>query len=657
MEKRLGSGGTWIITLLVFACGAACAGCACGAVGQVTGEGEEDDPFECYDLDLDGYGEGGGCIGSDCNDSVPAIHLEQECDEYCRTARDLAPGCACSDVGASEACYGGGAETLGVGACRGGSMTCQEGEWGACLGQVLPGEEVCNEADDDCDGETDQGVLSPCGDCNDECEEECLGMDCPDAFDPAADGGESVVVTPEGALTIDEEATVKNHVIWVANTGEGTVSKVDTRTRVETGRYRTGLNGAADSPSRTTVNTHGDVVVVNRGGNGDATRYDASDCADRDGDGVVESSAGAADVRAFQQDECWRWTTPIAAGARGSAFEIRLGLDGIVEEYVWIGDYTHFDVHEIDAQDGFATGRIVGGAAPYGIALGPDNLLWTFANAAGPTLLSIDTDDLDTNLVPLPAGETWYGITVDPEGRVWTGGSVARYDPETNTWAGPDVSVYGGGIACDAEGNAYVGEIAGAVFGRGGPWRIDAETMIATVIPGAGGHGWAVDFDGYAWSIEFVGTRAFVVDPVTLDVETVTPPFVSAYTYSDMTGFQLVNATNPEGRYPHVFDACDGQRVRWGTLTWDAVVPPETSLAFRVRTADDLAALAAKPWTDVATAPPQESPAEIGDVLDAADIGHGHLLEVEIILRSFDREARPVLSSMRVTRSCVPGFE
>jgi streptogramin lyase len=625
-------------------------GCLCG--GPSTGGGGNGGfPGACSDLDGDGFGVGDGCLGGDCNESVPAIHTDAECAAYCVENENLAPGCPCDGATDEERCYGGPLDTVGIGACRAGSMTCDRGTWSVCNGQVLPEDEVCNEADDDCDGEPDDGVLSACGDCNTDCVEDCLGVGCPDGFDPEVDGASGVVVTPEGGITLDETATVKNHVIWIANSAEGTVTKIDTRTRLETGRYWTGWGGGGDSPSRTTVNTHGDVVVANRGPGGEATKYLASDCPDRNGDGVIETSTGAGDVRAFQSDECWVWTTVVGAGARGSAVEVRDGLDGVALEYVWIGDYAHADVHELDAETGAPTGRVIGGASPYGVAMGPDHTLWTFSSA-GLQLLAVDTETLESSLVPLPAGESWYGITVDPVGRVWIGGSTARYDPAAGTWESPGPEVYGGGIACDAAGNAYVGELGGALFGAGGPWRIDADTMEATPIPGAGGHGWAVDFDGYAWSVEFAGTRAFVVDPDTLEVTTVTPPLVGAYTYSDMTGFQLVNATNPVGTYPHVFDSCPEGDVRWVGLSWDAVVPEETSLTFRVRTADDLVALASAPLLDLGTSPPAEGPLSIEDAFDAAGVVPARLLEVQVTLASLDRESAPILDTLRVTRSC-----
>jgi len=616
-------------------------GLGCGGPGGGSG-GDDDGPGEgCSDQDQDGYGAGPECEGPDCNDWVADVHDPEQCEQFCDEVGDFGPGCPCESA-EPEVCYLGPAGTSGVGICRGGIMSCDDGVWSGCAGMVVPGDEVCNEADDDCDAEVDEGVLSTCGDCNPDCEEDCIGVGCDEAFDPAGEGT-SVVATPEGGLTLGGETGVRNHVIWIANSPQGTVSKIDTRERVETGRYSTGEGGGGKfgggpDPSRTTVNPHGDVVVANRG-NGDAVKFYASDCPDADGDGRIDTSDGTDDVLAFEADECWAWTTQVGSGARGSAFEVRMGLDAAIEEFVWIGDYAHMDIHEIESESGDLTGRTIPGVNPYGVALGPGGKLWTFGSF-GNTLSVTDTEDLDTEEIPIAAGEYWYGITVDGEGRVWIGGSVARYDPEDETWESPEAGVSGAGIAADADGNAWVGT-----------WKVDGETMEGTRLGGLGGYGWAIDFDGFAWGVP-MNDSAYVYDPDDLDMETVTPPLQSPYTYSDMTGFQLVNATHPSGTYVHVFEACVGAEVRWSELSWEGVVPAGTSLGFRVKTAGDLGGLAAASYVDLGTSPPAESPLSLADALDGIGVTHGNVLQVEVTLRSIDRDGAPVLDSMSVSRSC-----
>src|SRR3989338_4235992 len=48
--------------------------------------------------------------------------------------------------------------TIGIGLCRLGERTCTNGMWGACEGVVEPRPEICNEADEDCDGVNDNGL-------------------------------------------------------------------------------------------------------------------------------------------------------------------------------------------------------------------------------------------------------------------------------------------------------------------------------------------------------------------------------------------------------------------------------------------------------------------------------------------------------------------
>ena len=72
---------------------------------------------------------------------------------------DIDNGCECSP-GDSQGCYQGDIQTRGVGVCHDGIQTCPDGHFGACEQQGLPGTEICNGEDDDCDGNTDEGC--PC---------------------------------------------------------------------------------------------------------------------------------------------------------------------------------------------------------------------------------------------------------------------------------------------------------------------------------------------------------------------------------------------------------------------------------------------------------------------------------------------------------------
>ena len=53
--------------------------------------------------------------------------------------------------------------------------------------------------------------------------------------------------------------------IWIANTQDGTLTKIDTTNEKEVARYITSPFGAGGDPSRTSVNLFGDMVVTNIG--------------------------------------------------------------------------------------------------------------------------------------------------------------------------------------------------------------------------------------------------------------------------------------------------------------------------------------------------------------------------------------------------------
>ena len=60
--------------------------------------------------------------------------------------------------------------------------------------------------------------------------------------------------------------------LWVANTDQGSISKINTFTQVEEGRYYSDpVEDAIANPSRTSVNIDGRYVVVSNRGAGTVT--------------------------------------------------------------------------------------------------------------------------------------------------------------------------------------------------------------------------------------------------------------------------------------------------------------------------------------------------------------------------------------------------
>ena len=113
-------------------------------------------------------------------------------------------GCPCIP-GAVAACFRGTPENRAVGVCADGVMTCTDGlefgTWGPCEGDTRPGEEVCDEdlLDEDCDGAENEGCEcvgtepTPCGSAEGACnqgQQLCIdGMrgECTGATGPLAE--------------------------------------------------------------------------------------------------------------------------------------------------------------------------------------------------------------------------------------------------------------------------------------------------------------------------------------------------------------------------------------------------------------------------------------------------------------------------------------
>lgn len=103
---------------------------------------------------------GGLCLLDSCDQGFE--NCDQNSANGCETdVPDGGVGCACVP-GSIQGCYTGPPATNNVGACHGGSQTCNASGtgWGPCVGEVVPSSESCyTAADDDCDGEVNEGGI------------------------------------------------------------------------------------------------------------------------------------------------------------------------------------------------------------------------------------------------------------------------------------------------------------------------------------------------------------------------------------------------------------------------------------------------------------------------------------------------------------------
>ena len=353
--------------------------------------------------------------------------------------------------------------------------------------------------------------------------------------------------------------------IWIANSPEGTVSKINTKTTIEEARYTIGPGG--NDPSRTSVNLFGDAVVVDRAGGGIVKIGVKEDhCVDSNGTPGIQTSTGPGNVLPWGQDDCVLWRTELASlayetGARPVAWEGGL-VDGCAapNPRVWVGWYDGANGHfrRLDGSSGAILDSV--GPVPWsGLSYGPyggasdkDGNFWVVGWQLGP-LIKIDADSLVVTNYPIPGTITpqeWtYGMALDKNGDAWIASaySVYHFRHETETWL--EIPVPGAfsmrGLMVDKDGIAWV-----ATNSPAGLAAIDTatETVLAPsiAIPGAVVPvGVSIDVDGYVWVVDQAANAAFKIDGDTYQLAGMTTGLNQPYTYSDMTGAGLDLVTFP----------------------------------------------------------------------------------------------------------------
>lgn len=426
------------------------------------------------------------------------------------------------------------------------------------------------------------------------------------------------IQTLNDELKLADTARAFNN-IWIANSGRGTVLKVDIQTGKVLGEYHSAPDGMGKNPSRTTVDKDGNVWVANRNESGAVAANaiapglpasargmgsiikigleENGQCIDRNGNGVIDTSSGLGDVRGWRnngnadrlggvstaEDECLlHYVRVNSTGTR------HISVDR--HNQVWVNGWSarYFDQVSSD-------GRVIrqepylayGG---YGGLIDANDVIWSSSNGS---LLRWDTQN------PLigPSGINWqliqrnsYGLCIDNQGNVWDSRGSA-YRPDGSLL----LTYQGGSQGCAVDSNDHVWVANGSHVAH----FTNQGVFVGNVFTGATGGttGLSTDANGKVWAVG--GSRYVRIDPSAgpMGADGATPigvidltgpdlgPGSFLYNYSDMTGSTL-SGQPQTGRWSVVYDS--GQAgTPWGMVNWHGQVQGDGRITVMVAASDD----------------------------------------------------------------------
>ncbi|MBU6399863.1 MAG: right-handed parallel beta-helix repeat-containing protein [Verrucomicrobia bacterium] len=452
--------------------------------------------------------------------------------------------------------------------------------------------------------------------------------------------------------------------IWVPNSNEGTVSKVDTRTGRELGRYRTGPTSGG-SPSRTTVDHDGNCWVANRV-TGTVIKiglYENGQYLDRNGNGTIETSRdvnGDGDITGDEilpwgQDECVLLEIVLIPGQEATyapgAFAGTYANDnwnpgprGIAVDAqgnVWLGTYGSKKFYYVDGSTGhiLRTNDVSSvNHTSYGALIDANGVVWSAGQDKG-HVLRLDPSDNSFSVVPI--GHYVYGIGLDRHNHLfvsgWSDSKLSRVNVLTGVKEWTVNGFYNSrGVAVTDDGDVWVANSGPGTVTR---WSNDG-VVKATIPVGAEPTGVAVDASGKVWDVNNGDEYIKRIDPAVNAVDLSKRIIGGAhYGYSDMTGIIARTTTTRLGLWTVIHNS-RFDNTAWGTVSWQSTEPAGTSIKIRVRSSADQAAWSA--WETATNGVP----------LSATP--NGKYLQIEATFQIKTGEQSPVLFDLTVTPSTAP---
>ena len=456
--------------------------------------------------------------------------------------------------------------------------------------------------------------------------------------------------------------------IWLPN-NDGTISKVNTDTGQEVGRYRVAPH-ANSAPSRTTVDMRGDcwIGVRQAGTVVKIGLYEAGEWMDRNGDGICQTSYDANDdgnitgdeILPWGEDECVLFEVVLVAGHEGTYlpgtytgpydYEYwgvaprSLAIDA--DNNLWAGTWASSKFYHVDG----ATGAILQtvdvapwGHHGYGAVMDRNGVIWS--SSSGSHILRLDPRTNPPTISRVELTHNVYGLGVDYLGHLFgspsgDARSLVRINIDTGVveWDkyNDEMSCCNRGVAATADNDIWVANTSNNCV-----HRYDNDGNLKATIPAGGPAGVAVDANGKIWICDLNDENIHRVDPATNTIE-LTKQIVGTgghYTYSDMTGMVAWNVTMKQGTWTTVYDG-GAAATPWGTLAWNADEPAGSSVTVEVRSSEDQTV-----W----------SPWEIAvNGVSLAVTPSGRYLQIRVALDAHYSADHPVLYDLTVVSHALP---
>jgi RHS repeat-associated protein len=390
--------------------------------------------------------------------------------------------------------------------------------------------------------------------------------------------------------------------LWVAVSSKGTLVKIDTKTGQVIGEYFTSPSGQPKDPSRTTVDLNGNVWATNRAGNSvvHVGLVENGQCVDRNGNGLIETSTGFGDIKA--------WTNAGGANTNGG---VSTAADECIIHYTKVNSFgtRHVSVNKdndiwvsgtsgrrFDLLDGI-TGQVkraepTVGFGGYGGLIDKAGVIWS----SNP-MLRWDTSK------PLTGanGTNWtgfnhpsYGLCIDSGGNVWNtsfgNNQIRKFAPNgtlLGTFAQGDAFAQG----CVVDKNDHVWVAHSLNRSTVGHLKNDG-SYVGTIAVQSGPTGVAVDGSGKIWATNHNSRTVSRINP---NLGPLGPDGVTRvgavefstqnlggdlYNYSDMTGSTLSGVPST-GTWSTIFDS-QIVGAEWGRIGWTASMCGDASLTVSV---------------------------------------------------------------------------